>query len=145
MVSFSYVDLKGHSGVWQDYLDQIEIADSMVFATWNYLQSDPFYQNQTYLFLSADHGRHDDAHGGFQNHGDSCDGCRILPFLALGPNIRTNLTLGQEYAYAQRDLCKTIAGIFGIPAPQAEGVVMADIFEPVATGIPASATEGQAP
>ena len=133
MASFSEVDLRGHSGVWADYLRQIEIVDSLAVLTWNHLQSDPDYANQTYMFITADHGRHDDAHGGFQNHGDDCEGCRHLIFFAIGPGIRA----GYETAtpYTQRDICTTAGQLLGILTPKTDGFYMYDIFEPVSTGI----------
>lgn len=135
VVSFSRVDTRGHSGDWPGYLDQIEIVDSLALCAWNYLQSDPFYQDQTYMFVTADHGRHDDAHGGFQAHGDLCEGCQRLPFLALGPGIKENYVVTGPRAYTQRDLCRTVAHILGIPTPMADGVVMQEILQPDITGI----------
>jgi hypothetical protein len=135
MVSFSRVDTRAHSGDWPSYLNQIEVVDSLAMLTWNYLQSDPFYQNQTTMFITADHGRHDDANGGFQAHGDLCQGCQRLPFLALGPNIRQNHTVLVQSLYTQRDLCRTIGTILDIPTPSAGGFVMYELFVPTATGI----------
>ena len=133
VASFSQVDTKGHSGVWSDYLRQIEIVDSLAALTWNHLQSDPDYADQTYMFIMSDHGRHDDAHGGFQNHGDPCDGCRHLIFLALGPDIR----VGYESAtlFTQPGICKTVGRILAIPTPQSLGIPLDEIFEPISTGI----------
>jgi hypothetical protein len=133
MASFSEVDVKAHSGVWADYVRQIEIVDSLAVLTWNHLQNDPDYAGQTYMFITADHGRHDDAHGGFQNHGDDCDGCRHLIFLALGPGIRAGYEVGT--LYTQRDVCNTAGAVLGIATPLAEGFTIGEIFEPVSTGI----------
>jgi len=130
---FPQVDLSGHSGVWADYLAAIEGADSLVTNAWNYLQSDPFYAGQTYVFISADHGRHDDAHGGFSAHGDTCEGCRHVFCLALGPGIRQGYTVSN--VFYQPDIGATAADILGIPAPDMAGKTMQDMFEPVTTGI----------
>jgi hypothetical protein len=134
MVSFSQVDTKAHSGVWDDYVRQIEIVDSLAVLTWNYLQSDPDYAGQTYMFITADHGRHDDAHGGFVEHGDACDGCQHLIFMALGPEIRAGYEV--ETLYTQRDVCATVGLILGIPTPHSAGWPIPEIFKPVTTGIP---------
>jgi hypothetical protein len=133
MASFSQVDQKGHSGVWGDYVRQLEIVDSLAVLTWNYLQSDPVYAGQTTLFITADHGRHDDAHGGFQHHGDACAGCQHVIFLALGPDIR----IGYETttAYTQRDVCFTVGSLLGFSTPQSSGLLIDEIFEPSTTGI----------
>jgi hypothetical protein len=133
LASFSQVDQKAHGGVWDEYVNQMEIVDSLAVLTWNYLQSDPEYAGQTTMFITADHGRHDDAHGGFQNHGDACPGCQHVIFLALGPDIR----IGYEIAtlYTQRDVCTTVGNLLGFSTPQSSGLLMDQIFEPSPTGI----------
>jgi hypothetical protein len=133
MVSFSDVDQIAHSNDWTGYLNAIGTADSLVTLTWNTLQSNPHYRDKTYMFVTADHGRHDDAHGGFRNHGDSCEGCRHLIFLALGPTIQQDHE--ESSLYTQRDVCETAGAILGVSTPNSNGVYMTDIFEPVMTGI----------
>lgn len=126
MASFSQVDLAGHSNDWKAYLRHIEIVDSLAVLTWNHLQSNPAYAGRTYLFITADHGRHDDAHGGFQNHGDACEGCRHIPFLALGPGIRAGYAC--TTLHTQQDICKMVAHVLGIAAEQAGGEDFNEIF-----------------
>jgi len=133
LACFPQVDWAGHSGVWNDYVAAITGADSLVWKTWNYLQSDPFYAGQTYLFVTNDHGRHTDANGGFTSHGDNCIGCSRLVFMALGPDIRANnVSAG---IFSQRDLCRTVGQILGFPTPHADGTIIQDIFQFVPTGI----------
>lgn len=139
MVSFSDVDRKGHAGDWFDYLAQIEVADELVWQTWNYLQSDPHYTDRTFLFVTTDHGRHDDQNGGFTSHGCGCEGCRRLFFLALGPEVRRDYVVGANYIHTQRDLCEIIGDIVGFPTPYSHGAAMTEMFEPV-TGIRTAAT-----
>ena len=139
LVSLSDVDEAGHSGVWSSYVAAITGADSLVWKTWNYLQQDSFYADQTYLFITNDHGRHDDAHGGFQNHGDGCEGCRHLTFLVLGPDVKADHT--SDSRFMQRDICRTAAQILDIPAPYAEGIIMQEIFESPPTGIKTKAPQ----
>jgi hypothetical protein len=130
---FPDVDLTGHSGVFADYVAAIRNVDSLVVGVWNWIEADPFYAGKTYVFVTADHGRHDDAHGGFQHHGDTCESCRILPGLAVGPNVRVNHTVST--LYTQRDICATIGAILEVPTPQSEGYVIQEMFEPVVTGV----------
>ncbi len=133
MAAFSQVDQKGHTGVWSDYIRQIEIVDSLAVLTWNYLQTDPHYAGRTTMIITSDHGRHDDAHGGFQNHGDTCEGCTHIPFLALGPGIRTGYEM--TTLYTQRDICTTAGSILGVATPQSQGFRIDEIFVPVSTGV----------
>ena len=133
MASFSEVDQIAHSGVWNDYVDAITEVDSLVANAWAYIQSDTFYAGKTYVFITADHGRHDDANGGFQNHGDSCEGCEHIFCLALGPDIRQGYTVNN--IFVQRDIGTTAAAILDIPAPNMMGYFMQDMFEPVNSGV----------
>jgi hypothetical protein len=133
MATFPNVDQMGHSGVWDDYVDAIAGADSLMANAWAYIQSDTFYTGRTYVFVTNDHGRHDDANGGFQNHGDSCEGCRHISCLALGPDIRQGYTVSN--IFMQRDIGVTAAAILDVSAPDMMGLFMQDMFEPVNTGV----------
>ena len=121
------VDHAGHSGNWQNYTTAIQRADSIVGFLWDKLQSDPFYQNSTTMFVTNDHGRHDDQHGGFPGHGDGCDGCRHIQLLALGPGIKKNF-VSPQYRKTP-DMAVTAAEILGLDPEEATGDVMSEIFE----------------
>lgn len=126
-IYFADVDSKGHSGNWNEYTNAIQIADSAVSVIWNFIQNDPVYQNNTYLFVTNDHGRHDNAHGGFQHHGDGCDGCRHIMFLALGPAVKQNLVT--TTCRRIPDLSVTIAHILNIIAEYTTGDYLFEIFD----------------
>ena len=126
MINFASVDYAGHAAVWANYLAALAQADSLVGELWAVIQADSVLGGDTDLFVVADHGRHDDAHGGFANHGDGCVGCRALPFVAIGPDIRTGVVSGQ--ARVQEDVAPTIAAILGLTAPPMEGWVMEEIL-----------------
>ncbi len=124
------VDGAGHSGNWDDYTRAIQTADSIVGVLWNQVQADPFYRNSTNMFVTNDHGRHDDQHGGFSGHGDGCPGCRHIMFLAMGPDIK------QNYASAQArripDMTVTACNLLGVDPERATGEVMQEILQPTA-------------
>ncbi len=120
------VDGAGHSGDWQRYTRAIQKADSIVYVLWETLQADPFYQNSTSFFVTNDHGRHDDLHGGFSGHGDGCDGCRHIQFLALGPEIKANY-VSQQYRRIP-DMAVTASYLLDINPERASGQVMSEIL-----------------
>ncbi|MBI4547496.1 MAG: alkaline phosphatase family protein [Ignavibacteriae bacterium] len=115
MVTFAETDLNGHAGQWKDYLSALRQADSLVNLLWEKIQTDSVYKNSTTMFVTTDHGRHDDEHGGFQNHGDSCEGCRHIWLLAIGPDIKPNTRVSKT-TY-QVDLTPTIGQILGLKLP----------------------------
>lgn len=121
------VDHAGHSGNWVEYVDAIRAADNIVGDLWNHLQSDPFYKDATTLFITNDHGRHDSQHGGFQGHGCSCEGCRHIEFIAVGPSIKENFVSNQERNIP--DMAVTASYLLGINPEYSTGDVMHEIFK----------------
>lgn len=119
LVSLLGTDGAGHAGVFEDYLAAIRLADSLISEIWKLISTDPFYAGNTTLFVTNDHGRHDDEHGGFQHHGDSCLGCRHIMLLAIGrlvPPGRVSTT-----ARSQIDIATTVGSLLGFATPYAQG------------------------
>jgi hypothetical protein len=136
------VDGAGHSGNWSNYTQAIQTADNIVGTLWNKIQSDPFYQDSTYLFVTNDHGRHDDLHGGFSGHGCGCEGCRHIMFLALGPTIKTGF-ISHQYSRIP-DLAVTACNVLILNPEYATGEVIDEIFTsvPIISGNEAAQTAG---
>ena len=128
-IYFADVDHDGHSGVWDNYVRAIEIADSLVGAIWQAVQADTFYADKTAMFVTNDHGRHDDKHGGFKGHGDGCDGCRHIQFLAIGKGVRKNYV--SNIIRNTPDFAVTAAAALGVSMTKSPGKVIEEIFEPV--------------
>jgi hypothetical protein len=133
LVNFASVDWAGHSADWERYTDAVEVADSLTAEVWEYLQSDTVYAGQTFLFVTNDHGRHDDANGGFDNHGCTCEGCQHIMLLALGPDVRAGYTVTNLYTL--RDLCPTAGDILDFETPEAGGSELTEMYIPSLTGI----------
>lgn len=121
------VDHAGHSGNWLAYTWAIQKADSIVGVLWNTIQSDSFYLDNTILFVTNDHGRHDDEHGGFSGHGCGCEGCRHIMFLALGPQLRQNY-ISSQYRRIP-DLAVTASWLLDLDPEFASGEFMSEIYE----------------
>jgi len=133
-INLREVDGAGHSGNYDAYIAAIRTADSIVYEFWKHIQAippytDTFYKNKTVMIVTTDHGRHDDAHGGFSAHGKWDHGCRDLMFLAIGPGIKQN-TVINDIDRDHIDIVPTIGYILGFPTPLAEGDVMTEIFSP---------------
>jgi len=120
------VDHMGHLGNYANYLRAITIADSIVGEMWEFLQGDATFAGHTTMFITNDHGRHDDAHGGFQNHGDGCWGCRHIMFLGMGPGIRSGVHTSVRRKIP--DIVPTIGRLLNFLSPQATGSVMAEVL-----------------
>jgi len=119
VINFPEVDINGHDSSYQAYLGAIRRVDSLLGLLWTTVQSDSLYREKTTLFITNDHGRHDDAHGGFHEHGDGCDGCRHIMLMALGPNFPKNARIGRRVL--QIDLAPTAAALAGFTMPPTKG------------------------
>lgn len=127
LVNFKEPDWSGHQANWTAYLAGIRSTDEYAWQIWDFIQHDPYYKNQTELFITNDHGRHHDGNAdGFVSHGDACYGCRHIAFLALGPDIKTNNVC--RTVYDQIDITSSIASILNIKMGYNKGKYMKDIF-----------------
>jgi len=126
------VDHFGHQADWGAYTRAIAIADSIVGMVWDTVQGVPQYAGHTTLFVTDDHGRHDnrpnEPHDGFSGHGDSCPGCRQIELLAVGPDIRPGLV--STVPRSIPDIVPTIGALLGFPTPYATGTVMTELLLP---------------
>jgi hypothetical protein len=130
VVSYIYLpdsDHAGHSGIWADYIAEIRQADSLIGELWNFIQADTIMSGKTTMFVTNDHGRHDDAHGGFRGHGDSCFGCRHVMMLAIGPDFRHGARLNFPRA-SIKDITRTTGELLGFNAQHSTGRIMEELF-----------------
>jgi hypothetical protein len=115
MINLPNVDSAGHTGDWAKYLTAIHNADSLIWNLWQILQSDSIYRNTTTLFITNDHGRHDNTHGGFKSHGDSCEGCRHILCVAVGRGFQAHRIINQRRT--QCDIAPTVGELLSFPTP----------------------------
>ncbi|MEO0085034.1 MAG: hypothetical protein ABIK37_00195 [candidate division WOR-3 bacterium] len=142
LVNLSDVDRMGHQGNFTDYAKAIRTADSIVYEFYKHIQgippyADTFYRDKTLLIVTSDHGRNDNAHGGFSGHGEWDHGSRQVIFYAFGPGV----ACGRRVDDVSRDLIDitpTVGAVLGFPVPFAEGEVMAELFEPGRVPVPVS-------
>jgi hypothetical protein len=140
IINFPDVDIAGHSGDWQRYLDAIRTVDSLMYVLWQFIQSDSLYKDNTTLFITNDHGRHDDGHGGFRDHGDGCEGCRHILLVAVGRGFPA----GHEVSTTrtQIDIARTVGELLSFPTPIAGGTsLLADTIRTTIVEEPSVARE----
>ena len=129
IINFPDTDLKGHSGVFAYYVNALTNADNLVYQLWQKIQSDTYYQNTTTLFVTNDHGRHDDSHGGFKDHGDDCEGCEHIMLFAIGRNVTQDL-VNNDMHY-QVDIAPTIGDLLDFSTQQAVGTSLFQGLNPL--------------
>jgi membrane-anchored protein YejM (alkaline phosphatase superfamily) len=127
LINFREPDYSAHSGIWDSYLDGIRKTDEEIYQIWQFLQNDSGYKNTTTLFVTSDHGRHlDNVANGFTGHGDGCEGCRHLFFMAFGPDFKNGALV--NVPREQIDLPVTIAELMGFDLPNSQGEIMTELF-----------------
>jgi hypothetical protein len=123
VVNLPATDVAGHSGVWEEYVTALRRADSLVYAIWGFVQSDPTLSGTTTMFVTNDHGRHlDNVDGGFSGHGDGCEGCRHILLLAIGPNTPAGAV--DASPRKQIDIAPTIGQLLGFATSFATGTAI---------------------
>lgn len=128
MINLIGIDAWAHQNNWERYISSIEELDKMVLDLWTSIQADPEMKDQTALYITNDHGRHLDGHkNGFVSHGCSCEGCRHISLLAIGPDFTPGKIVDKRYD--QIDLTATIAKMFGINMPFAKGTPIQELLE----------------
>jgi len=108
-ISFIETDALGHRGLYDSYLDAANHIDSMLKSLWEAIQADPYYKDQTTLYIAVDHGRGDGDQ--WKNHSASIKNSDQIWFAVMGPNIKPLNTSGQYY---QNQHAKTIAALLGL-------------------------------
>jgi len=124
MMYLADVDHEGHSGVWNNYINAISIADSLVGELWTTLQSDSAYAGKTTMLVTNDHGRHTN---NFLGHGDDCYGCRHIQLLAIGPDIHPGLV--SDVPRTIPDIAPTIGELLGFATEDATGTAMLELID----------------
>lgn len=110
-ISFIETDAFGHQDKYDQYLQSANNCDAMLKDLWIYIQHDPFYKDQTTIFIATDHGRGDENNWTHHNH--STPGSDQIWFAVNGPYT---LPLGEtknQQAY-QDQYAKTMARLLNL-------------------------------
>lgn len=110
-ISFIETDAYGHQDKYQSYLESARSNDEMLKDLWEYIQSDPFYKDQTTIFIATDHGRGDKAD--WTHHNSKTPGSDQVWFAVMGPGIPLMGETRQQQVY-QYQYAKTMARLLGI-------------------------------
>jgi len=126
VIYLSDVDSAPSEG-WDAYTKAITIADSIVGMLWDFVQSDPVYQNKTTLLVTNDHGRHlDNLLNGFVSHGDKCMGCQHIMLLGVGADMPKGLHTSIRRTIT--DITPTIGVLLNFPTPFSTGEPITEII-----------------
>lgn len=112
-IAFIETDAYAHRNLYDMYLASGNNNDKMIEDLWNYLQSDPFYKDQTTLVLATDHGRGDNTGENWTHHNRKTRGSDAVWFAVMGPYTKPSGEIKNTQIY-QDQYAQTMAALLGM-------------------------------
>lgn len=103
-----------HQGNYRAYLQQANKTDAMLADLWNYLQSDPFYKDQTTLIITSDHGRGQVPVETWKTHGEKIIGAEQVWFAVIGPDTPAKGEIKTQSTVYHKQLAQTFSELLGL-------------------------------
>ncbi|MEI9917695.1 MAG: alkaline phosphatase family protein [Bacteroidota bacterium] len=116
-IGLDETDSYAHAGKYDQYLHAAHRADEIIKRIWNYVQSDPYYRDNTTLIITTDHGRgrgywHDKLN--WRSHGRLAFGSGEVWVAALGPGIAPLGENRTNNKYTLSQVASTITAVLGM-------------------------------
>jgi hypothetical protein len=140
--NFHQVDRSGHYGEVEDYPADVTVIDGEIIKIWDAIQDDKEYRDNTWMVITADHGRHHVSGSSdppWRNHGDSCNGCRLVPLMIVGPNVKAGQRITSPVLL--EDVAATVASLLGNELPWSEGIPADGLFDLDLSGGPSGTAD----
>jgi hypothetical protein len=112
-LGFDETDQHGHGGRYDQYLAAAHRADSLLNDLWNWVQSDPKFENKTTLFITTDHGR-GNGRNTWKNHRLLAPGSGQIWFAVMGPDTPAFGEMKMNTRLYQKQVAKTLAAFLGL-------------------------------
>ena len=127
-IGLDETDSYAHGGMYEQYLHAAHRADEIIKRIWNFIQSDPYYKNNTTLIITTDHGRgrwyrHDKMN--WRSHGRLAFGSGEVWVAALGPNIDPKGEGQVKGKYSLSQIASTITGSINMKYSNRKPVALA--------------------
>lgn len=127
-LSFGETDLFAHSNRYDLYLQQANNIDKMIYELWYFIQTDPFYRNNTSFIITTDHGR-GNYPGTWHGHNTLIKGSKDIWLALLGPNIPCSGELKNRDHIYQQQIASTIALLLGKTYNDKNAAKPVDVFK----------------
>ena len=105
-------DEYAHHGEYDMYLQKAAAFDKMIADLWYYIQTDPFYKDNTTLIITTDHGRGKGSNT-WRGHGFWVKGSGNAWLAIIGPDILPQGEVNSPQQIWQRQIASTIAVLAG--------------------------------
>jgi bisphosphoglycerate-independent phosphoglycerate mutase (AlkP superfamily) len=101
-----------HQGRYDMYLQKAEAFDKMIADLWYFIQTDPFYKNNTSLIITTDHGRGKQG-ASWRSHGFWVRGSGEIWLAMMGPDIAASGEMDNNQQLWQKQIASTVALLVG--------------------------------
>lgn len=127
-ISFIETDAFGHQDKYDSYLQSAHHCDEMLRDLWEYIQSDPFYKDQTTVFIATDHGRGEGRD--WTHHNSKTPGSGQIWFAVMGPYTPAAGEIKNKQVY-QNQYAKTMAALLNVDftSPHETGAVIETVIK----------------
>lgn len=105
-------DESAHSSRYDAYLQQASMVDKMIGDLWYYVQTDPFYKDNTTFIITTDHGRGSKPNT-WKTHNLFIKGSGETWLAMIGPGISPEGEMENEQQLYSNQLVATIAQLLG--------------------------------
>jgi hypothetical protein len=109
-IGLGETDEFAHHGEYDTYLQKIHQADAMIAELWYYVQTDPFYRNNTTFIITTDHGR-GSSNRNWKSHGFWVKGSGQTWLAMVGPGISAEGEQQQKQQVYQKQVAATVAAL----------------------------------
>jgi len=111
-LGFGETDEFAHEGRYDLYLQQASNIDRMISELWYFVQTDPFYKDNTTFIITTDHGRGSNPSSWF-THGIFTKGSSNTWLAVMGPDVLPLGEIKTEEQTYQKQVAPTIAMLLG--------------------------------
>ena len=111
-LGFGETDEDAHHGRYDMYLQKAASVDKIIADLWYYIQTDPFYKDNTTLIITTDHGRGKGSPG-WRGHGFWVSGSGEAWLAMLGPDIPPQGEMKGPQQIWQKQIAATVALLAG--------------------------------
>lgn len=131
-IAYGETDDFAHEGSYDMYIKSLKNTDGLIEDLWSFVQSDPFYKNNTYFIVTTDHGR---GKGVEKNHEWTSHGANIVDaeytwMAIMGPMVSPKGEVKIKQQHFADQIAPTIAEIMDIgPNADKAGAAMQAVFE----------------
>ena len=101
-----------HEGRYDMYLQKAAAVDKMIADLWYFIQTDPFYKDNTTLVITTDHGR-GNSYKTWRTHGFWAKGSGDVWLALIGPDIAPEGEMDNKQQIWQKQIASTVAFLVG--------------------------------